>query len=141
MTQKDARNYVRIAVDLPANRKLKGAPAATKWLDVSAVCWSGQNIANGEVDPVLMCAVAGVPNKHANDLVKRGRWHRQGHDCPDCPQPESPDDVVIHHYLRHQTSAEKVTRVRNVRSIAGRRANHERWGHDGEFEQCWRCQE
>lgn len=139
MSKKDTRRFVKLDVGFYAARKLKGAPPATKWLDVTGMCWAGQNLSDGEVDPAMMCALAGVPIKHASDLIKRGRWHEYGHDCPDCQQPEHESDVVIHHYLMHQSSATKVKKVAEKRSLAGRKANHTRHGHDGEFEECWQC--
>lgn len=140
MSRKDHRKTVNIDVGLPTNRKLKGAPAATKWLDVVGVCWSGQNLTDGQVDPAVICALAGVPIKHAKDLIGRDRWHEKGHHCGDCEQPDHADEVVIHDYLTFQTSAEKVQRIARERSLSGRKANHARYKHVGEFDECWECQ-
>jgi hypothetical protein len=141
MAQKDARAYVRITVDLPSNRKLAGAHPSTKWLDVVGVCWSGQNLTDGEITPAIICALAGVPAKHGRDLLNRDRWHKKGHACPECPQPVIAGNVIIHDYLLHQESAEKVNRRRDERVLAGRKGNHSKWGHDGEFEECPTCNE
>lgn len=139
MSQKDPRQYARVAVDLPANRKLAGADPRAKWLDVVGVLWSTQNLTDGEVTPAIIVAVAGVPAKFATDLINRDRWHRKGHHCPDCPQPEVAGNVVIHHYLLHQDSAEKVRRNRDEKAKAGREGNHLRWGHPGTYEECVKC--
>lgn len=138
---RDPRQYARIAVDLPANRKLAGAPAQTRWLSVVAVLWSTQNLTDGHVIPGVMTAVANVPNKHATDLIKRGVWHKSGHDCADCQQPEHTGEVVIHHYLTHQDSADTVRRNRDEKAKAGRLANHIRWKHVGPIEECAKCSE
>lgn len=138
--KRDPRRAVMLDVAWPANRKLKGASAQTKLLDIVGLCWSGQNLTDGEIDPAVICALAGVPNKHATDLIKRGRWHKAGHNCPGCPQPSHEDDVVIHHYLIHQTSAEEFEDIMAKRSQTGRAANHKRHGHLGDVEECSICQ-
>lgn len=140
MAKKDHRRTVNIDVGLPNNRKLKGAPPPTKWLDVVAVCWAGQNFTNGQVDPVVVCAWAGVPARHGRDLVNRDRWHEKGHHCDACPQPDTDGEVVIHNYLHFQTSAEAINKIGAERSLAGRKANHSKHGHEGVFDECWRCQ-
>jgi len=141
MPAKDARQYARISVDLSTNRKLKGAPAATKWLAVTAVLWSVQNLADGEVDPAIITATAGVPSKHTRDLIQRDVWHEKGHACPACKQPNDPADVVIHDYDQHQDSAEKIRKARDEKAKSGRLANHLRWKHAGPIEECVRCNE
>lgn len=140
MAKKDHRKTVNIDVGFPLNKKLKGASPATKWLGVVAVCWAGQNLTNGQIEPAVVCAVAGVPMKHARDLINRDLWHEKGHHCEDCQQPDNEGEVVIHHYLEFQTSAEKVTRIAIERSLSGRKANHIRHKHKGSFEECWECQ-
>lgn len=141
MARRDPRKTVNITVDLPSNRKLKGAPPATKWLGVVAVCWSAQNLSDGQIDPAVVCALAGVPIKHARDLIGRDMWHEKGHHCDGCPQPEFEGEVVIHDYLVHQTSASKIRRVAAERVEAGRRGNHTKHGHPGPFEECKECHE
>lgn len=137
--KRDPRRAVMIDVALPASRKLRGAPVAVKWLDVVGVCWSGQNMTDGEIDPIAVCALAGVPNKHANDLVKRGRWHKSGHDCPDCPQPRYNGDVVIHHYLVHQTSSLEFEQLMEAKGKASRIGNHKKYNHEGPVDKCGIC--
>lgn len=139
MPTKDARQYARIAVDMSTNKKLKGAPPATKWLAVSGILWSVQNLADGELDPAIAVATAGVPLRHVKDLVDRDVWHKAGHKCSDCPQPEHKADVIIHDYLTHQDSADTIRRNRDERAKAGRLANHQRWKHAGPIEGCRKC--
>lgn len=141
MPARDPRQYARMSVDLPVNRKLKGAPAQAKWLSVVAVLWSTQNLSDGEIDPNIAAATAGVPVKHARDLINRDVWHEKGHACPDCPQPQHDGEVVIHHYLIHQDSSEVVRRNRDKKAEAGRLANHLRWKHVGPIEECPKCSE
>lgn len=141
MPPKDPRQYARIAVDMPTNRKLRGASAATKWLAVTGVLWSTQNLSDGQVTPAIITATAVVPAKHARDLINRDVWHGKGHACPDCRQPDEPGDVVIHDYGKHQDSAETVRRNRDEKAKSGRLANHIRWKHKGPIEECVRCSE
>lgn len=139
MPSKDPRQYARITVDLPTNRKLKGAPAQTKWLAVTGVLWSVQNLSDGLIDPAVILATAGVPARHAKDLVGRDVWHEKGHACPDCPQPDIASEVVIHDFLTHQDSAEQIRRNRDEKAASGRLANHLRWKHAGPIEECPKC--
>ncbi len=141
MPSRDPRQYARMAVDLPVNRKLKGASPQVKWLHVVGILWSTQNLTDGEVDPAVIIATAGVPNRHARDLLQRDLWHAKGHACPDCPQPAHADDVVIHDYLAHQDSAETIRRNRDEKAKAGILANHIRWKHAGPVEECPKCSE
>lgn len=138
---RDPRQYARMAVDLPVNRKLKGAPVQTKWLAVVGVLWSTQNLTDGEVEPAVIAATAGVPIKHAKDLVNRDVWHDKGHACADCPQPSHEGEVVIHDFLVHQDSAETIRRNRDEKAKSGRLANHLRWKHAGPVEECPKCSE
>lgn len=140
MSRRDHRKTVNIDVGLPNNKKLKRASPASKWLAVSAICWSGQNLTDGQIDPLVICPWAGVPARHAKDLIDRGMWHEKGHHCPDCAQPDVEGEVMIHHYLEHNTSAEKVSKIAAERSLSGRKANHVKHKHKGEFDDCWECQ-
>lgn len=138
---RDSRQYARMSVDLPTNRKLKGSPPQTKWLSVVGVLWSTQNLTDGEVEPAVIAATAGVPMKHCRDLVNRDVWHDKGHACTDCPQPRHEGDVVIHDYLVHQDSAATIRRARDEKAKSGRLANHLRWKHAGPIEECAKCSE
>lgn len=140
MAKKDLRPYVKIAVDMPSNHKIKGATAQAKWLAVVGVCWSVQNLTNGKIDPAVITALARVPAKYATDLVARGMWHKRGHHCPDCQQPDLAGELIIHHFEQHQDSAEKVRENRHKKAEAGREANHIRWKHAGNFKDCEACQ-
>ena len=139
MAFRDSRQYARMAVDLPINSKLADAQPQAKWLSVVAILWSTQNLTDGEVSPPIMTATAGVPAKFADDLVKRGVWHKRGHACPDCAQPKAAQHVVIHHYLMHQDSAEVVRRNKDDKAKSGRIGNHVKWNHAGDFDTCERC--
>lgn len=138
---RDPRQYARISVDLPLNDKFKGAPVQSKWLALTGVLWSTQNLTDGHVDPAIVAATAGVANRYVRDLVTRNAWHTKGHDCPDCPQPKHDGELVIHHFLVHQDDAETVQLKRADKSRAARMSNHNRWNHGGPFEECAKCAE
>lgn len=138
---RDPRQYARIAVDLSTSRKLAGLDPRAKWLNVVGVLWSAQNLSDGQITPAIITATAGVPARHATELLRREVWHKKGHDCGDCSQPTVAGDVVIHHYLQHQDSAEVVRKNRDEKVRSGRLANHIRWKHAGAFEECAKCNE
>jgi len=139
MATKDPRPYAKISVDMPANPKLMGATPQAKWLAVTAILWCTQNVTDGQLPPAVAVALAGVPARYQTDLIERGIWHPNGHDCPDCPPPITPEYVVIHHFLQHQGGAESVAEARAVKSRGGRIGNHKRWGHQGPAERCKLC--
>lgn len=136
---KDPRQYARIAVDLPASRKLADAPPQTKWLYVVSVLWSTQNLTDGHITPAVVCGLAGVPPRYGRDLIGRDLWHEKGHACLRCPQPGHHSEVVIHDFLSHQDDAETIHRNRDAKANSARMANHIRWNHPGPFERCPKC--
>lgn len=139
MAAKDPRQFARIDVGFAVSKKLAGADPRAKWLDVVGILWSVQNLTDGEVTPAIICATAGVPTRYGSDLMNRDRWHRKGHHCPDCPQPEVAGNVTIHHFDHHQDDAETVRRNREEKAKSGRLGNHSKWNHAGPFENCRRC--
>jgi len=139
MKRKDPRPYAKISVDMPANPKLAGANPQAKWLAITGILWSVQNVTDGQLPAGVAVALAGVPARYETDLVARGVWHKQGHECPDCPAPSAPGYVVIHHFLLHQGGAEEVKESRAVKARGGRAGNHKRWGHHGPAETCKLC--
>lgn len=141
MPSKDVRQYARVSVDLPSNRKLAGMPPQAKWLSVVGVLWSTQNSTDGHVNPAVILAVSVVPPRFAKHLTDTGIWHKKGHKCDDCPQPLVAGEVVIHHFLKHQDDAATVRKNRDEKAKSGRLANHLRWKHAGPIEACVRCSE
>lgn len=105
-TQKprDRREYVRLTVNLPSNPKLVAIddPAAG-WLYVCGVCYSGEHLTDGIVNPAVVARIAGVGREWVAGLVEAGLWHEPGHDCDRCAQPPA-GHVVVHDYLEHQRS-------------------------------------
>jgi len=138
---KDERPWGAVDLGLPTNRKLRGADGRAKWLYASTMLWCGSELNDGVFEPRLAVAVADVPARYVKDLIDRNLWHEKGHACPSCPQPAEAGELVVHDYLRHNTSAEKVRKMRAERAAAGRAANHKRWKLEGPIEECEVCNE
>jgi hypothetical protein len=136
---KDERPYARIDLGLPNNRKLRGATVHAKWLYVSTLLWCGLEMNDGIFRPRQASAYADVPERYVKELLGRDVWHEKGHHCDVCPQPGDAGDLVVHDYIRHNRSAERIRKISADRKLAGRRANHTRWKHEGEFEDCEAC--
>ena len=66
-----------------------------------------------------------------DDLIRVGLWHRNGHDCPDCPQPGR-RRIYVHDYTRYQFTADEIRDRASKRSDAGRRGAQARWAQTGE---------
>lgn len=105
----------------PRHRKVWPLSDAAFRLDTSGICWSGEALTDGRIPADELTAVSPVkqPRKAAAELVRRGRWHEPGHDCPRCP-PIS-DGWVIHDYLDYNPDADKVLATREARAKAGQR--------------------
>lgn len=60
----------------PSNRKVRPLSDAAFRLDVSAVCWSNENLTDGVIrsDELTLCADIRNHPKAAEELVLRGRW-------------------------------------------------------------------
>lgn len=138
---KDERPYARIDLGLPNNRKLRGATVHAKWLYVSTLLWCGLEMNDGFFRPRQATAWADVPDRYVKELLDREVWHEKGHHCGACPQPTEAGDLVVHDYIAHNRTAEKIRKIRGDRKLAGRKANHTRWKHEGEFEDCEACNE
>jgi HNH endonuclease len=99
---KDRREFVRVSVDLPLHPKLASLdedviPLAG-WLTVTALCYCGQNLTDGEFDPAAVHRLARVGGHVGALLVEAGLWHEPGHHCLDCPEPAT-GRLVVHHFL------------------------------------------
>lgn len=136
---KDERPYAPLDLGLPRHPKLRGADGRAKWLYASTILWCNSELNDGIFEPRLAVVVAEVPQKFVRVLVNRDLWHEKGHACPECPQPSDAGDLVVHDYLRHNRSAERIRTLSTERKLAGRLANHKRWKHEGEFDDCEAC--
>lgn len=62
----------------PSNRKVRPLSDAAFRLDVSAVCWSNENLTDGVIARDELTLVADIRHhaKAAEELVLRGRWDK-----------------------------------------------------------------
>lgn len=119
---RDRREYVRVSVNLPTNPKVAGLNHAAGWLYVCGLCWSGENLTDGQLTPRIVERLAGVPARWSKALIAAGLWHPAGHDCEVCAQPPA-GQVIIHDYLEHQRSRSDADKARSD----GRAAAGARW--------------
>jgi hypothetical protein len=116
--------WVRFDDQYPIHRKVAGLTDGAFRLDVEALCWSARNRTDGRI------AVDDLPNvdrkartgRQVAELVRRGRWHEAGYECPSehCP-PSGPDGWVIHDFLEYQPSSDKVAREKAAKAERQRR--------------------
>jgi hypothetical protein len=121
--RRDSRPFVFVSVDMPDHPKLARIdnPLAP-WLYARGIMYAGKYLTDGELPAAAVARLAGVPAKLIDELVRVGLWHREGHDCPRCPQP-GPGLVIVHDYLEHNRSAAEVKEQSAKRS----RAANARW--------------
>jgi hypothetical protein len=67
----------------------------------------------------------GADAETVDALVAAGRFHRPGHECPDCPQPAA-GDLYVHAYLEHQSSKAEQDALSAKRAEAGRKGGQRR---------------
>lgn len=128
----DYREFIRVAVDLPANPKLAmiDNPAAG-WAYVVSLCYCGQHLTDGSFPKGPLLRLAGVKPAVAKALIEADLWHETGHSCDRCPQPMR-GMAVVHDYLVHQRSADEARALRDARREAGRKGAAHRWSSNGD---------
>jgi len=103
--------WVRKDDQMPINRKVAPLSDAAYRLDDEAICWASRNGTDGRIAADELDAVSkrGIV-KNADELVRRGRWHRA--EDPPCPSETcaeaGPDGWVIHDYLDFNPSSQQV---------------------------------
>lgn len=113
--------WVRFDDRYPSNRKVGRLSDAAFRLDASAICWCSENTTDGRIasDELGLIPHIKRPKPAAAELVRVGRWHGPGHDCPRCPPIE--DGWIIHDFLDYNPSAEKVKNDREAKAERQRR--------------------
>jgi hypothetical protein len=61
-----------------------------------------------------------------DELVRVRLWHRNGHDCARCEQPDA-GGIVIHDFLDYNPDAGSVAAGQQSLSEGGKHGNHVRW--------------
>lgn len=126
--RQDRREYINVSVDLPTHPKLAALnnPAAAGWAALTAFCYCGQHLTDGEFPLAMVLRTAGVEKDTAEELVSVSMWHLPDHDCPHCPQPR-PGHAQVHDYLMHNRSKADAEELRVKRSTAGAKGAARRW--------------
>lgn len=121
-------NWARIDSNLPRNPKMADLDAEAKWLYVASILQAKHDRTDGFVRAPVVCVAEDVSADFAEVLISRGLWHRAGHKCDECAQPERGRGwVVIHDFLQWQESQEAITSRSDALSTAGRRGADKRW--------------
>lgn len=120
--------WVRIDDRYPSHRKVGPLSDPAFRLDVSAWCWSAENLTDGHVGPDELALIPAIrqPAKAAAELVRRGRWHLPGHDCQSEHCRPIVDGWLIHDYLVYNKSAVEVRADRAAAAERQRRARSSR---------------
>lgn len=96
--------------------------AALLGADVAGQLYSARHLTDGVVSERVFTRRLLV-DEDAVDLLDRlvdvGLWHRPGHGCPECPQPQA-EHVVSHEYLRNNPTRAQAEDRRAKRAAAGR---------------------
>lgn len=105
---------------IPRKQRLE---ALGLWL--LALNYSGRNGTNGllEATDLEECLVR---TPLMSELVRVGLWHKPGHECDDCEQPQV-EGAVIHHFLVYNPDAASTAGEVEGKSQGGRYGNHVRW--------------
>ena len=124
MTQ-DKRLWAKLDLGYFSNPKVSDVLDASSnavLMHVASILHCAQHLTDGHVAPRAMQRAVGGTDEDTQLLVQNGLWHEPGHNCEDCPQPDS-NRVYVHDYLQHNTSSDKVER----RSASARKAAQARW--------------
>lgn len=118
----DRGTYIKMSDSLPEHRKIVAAGGDAAWLHVCALAYASRNLTDGFIPAPMVPRLSDrkQPMKLAARLVDVELWHAPGHPCKRCPQP-APDTYVIHDYLVHQRSADRVAEVSAARASAGQK--------------------
>lgn len=128
MSTNPSELWAKIAIDLLSNPKVRELEAAAKWLYVASILIARRDLTDGFVRAPVVCVDQDVDMELVEVLVRHGLWHRHGHKCAECPQPERGRGwVYIHDYLQHQSSREEVEQFRRKKSHAGKKGAAARW--------------
>ena len=96
-------------------------------MHVASILYCSQHFTDGHAPVKMLQRKTGGTAEDVALLCEAGMWHRPGHDCPECPQPEG-SRVYVHNFLEHNRSeaeanaaSERARRAANIKH-AGRRA-------------------
>ena len=124
----DARLWARVDVGYFDNAKISDALDASGSavaMHFASILHCAQHLTDGHISPRTMQRKVGGTEQDTDLLVDLGLWHAEGHDCPDCPQPEA-GRVYVHNFLEHNRSREET----EAASSRAKKAAKARWKPD-----------
>ena len=99
--------WVKLDDNLPLNPKVRRVSVAARWSYVASICYAGNSCTDGYVPAGALALVDGT-QRIATELVSAGLWET------------APDGWLIHDYLKHNRSKEKVAAIAEAAREAGR---------------------
>lgn len=114
--------WIRVDDGFSEHPKIVGLSDGAFRLHVRALCYCGR----WSTDGVLPKGSLKFSAKRAHELVERGIWHENGHECESCP-PVAPGAFYLHEFLAYNPSAEEVEEAQGRRSERARKAARARW--------------
>lgn len=122
---KDQRGWAPVDtgyLDNPKMLDVLDASGTAALMHLASVLYCAQHLTDGHIAPGIARRKVGASQDDDTLLIDAGLWHTEGHDCPDCPQPE-PRKVYVHDFLQHNRTAAKAKKA----SEAASKAAKERW--------------
>lgn len=108
--------WARFEDRYPSNRKVRPLSHAAFRLDVTAVCWSSEQLTDGHIADLKDLIGVKRPEAAARELVERGRWHVPGHTCPSEKCRPITVGWLIHDYLVFNPAREQVLVEREAKA-------------------------
>lgn len=114
--------WIRLRLSMLTNGKLADLEPEACWLYVVGLLVCARDLSDGMLRAAEAEGIAGATQEASRALVEVGLWHPPGHTCKACAEPRR-RFVVVHDYLRHQTSRAAI----EARRETGKRAAAKRW--------------
>lgn len=125
---KDQRGWSAVDhgyLDNPKMLDVLDASSVAVLVHLASFLYCAQHLTDGHLAPGIARRKAGGTAEDERLLIDAGLWHVEGHDCPDCPQPE-PRKVYVHNFTQHNRTAAKAKR----RSEAAKSNAEARWARE-----------
>lgn len=125
---KDQRGWAPVDtgyLDNPKMLDVLDASGTAALMHLASVLYCAQHLTDGHIAPGVARRKVGASKDDDRLLIDAGLWHEQGHDCPDCPQPDA-NRVYVHDFLQHNRTAAKAKKASEGASKAAR----ERWARE-----------
>lgn len=118
----DKRAWAKIDLGYLTNPKMADVldeSSTATLMHLASILHCAQHLTDGHASPKAMQRMVGGSNQDAELLIESGLWHKPGHTCEDCPQPDL-GRIYVHNYLEHNRSAHDAHKVSQARSEAAK---------------------